>query len=188
MSEDRWQLLASTDGPYDIIYADPPWKFSSNSASKPGRNAMRHYPCMTDAEIAALPVGDVVAKHALLVMWTTSPMLVRSLEIPKAWGFEYVSQMVWVKERIGTGFWVRNRHEQVLIHKRGRFPCPRPAPFKDSVIEGGQREHSRKPEELPNMIDLAWPGARKLEMFARRTREGWDAWGNQTTKFDGDAA
>lgn len=169
---------------YDIIVCDPPWKFSSNSVDKPGRNAMRHYRCMSDQELIALPMRDVAADPALLLLWTTSPMLVRSLNVVEAWGFKYVSEIVWVKSRIGTGFWVRNRHEKVLVCKRGRFPWPGKAPFADSVIEAPTRQHSRKPEALQDQIDAAWPHARKLEMFARRERPGWDVWGNQTSKFN----
>lgn len=170
--------------PADILVADPPWKFSSNSVARPGRNAMRHYECMTDAEIAALPVLEWVAKDALLFLWTTAPMLARTMPILPAWGFRYVSQLVWIKHRIGTGFWVRNRHEVVLIGKRGAFPCPRPAPFGDSVIEAKAREHSRKPDDLQDRIDVVWPDAVKLEMFARQARFGWQAWGNEVGKFE----
>lgn len=169
--------------PFDIVVADPPWKFSSNSVEKPGRNAMRHYPCMSDQEISLIPVRDWVAPAALLFLWTTSPMLVRSLPVLNAWGFNYVSQLVWIKDHVGTGFWVRNRHEIVLVAKRGKFPCPKPAPFKDSVIIGQQREHSRKPEELQNRIDDVWPHTQRLEMFARRARPEWTVWGNQIDKF-----
>lgn len=172
---------------YQIIVADPPWRFSSNSEARPGRNAMRHYPCMRDEEIAALPVPDWTDSAAMLFMWTTAPMLARSLPILDAWGFRYVSQLVWVKSRIATGFWVRNRHEIVLVAKRGKFPCPRPAPFPDSVIIAPVREHSRKPEELQDRIDAAWPDHRRLEMFARRPRPGWSAWGSETQKFEGAA-
>lgn len=168
---------------YDIIVADPPWKFASNSKAKPGRNAMRHYDCMSDAEICALPVKEWSAERALLLMWTTAPMLERSLAVPRAWGFRYKSQLIWVKDRIGTGFWARNRHEIVLICTRGAFPCPRPAPFPDSVIVGQQRQHSRKPDALQDRIDEAWPEARRLEMFARQPRLGWSAFGNETDKF-----
>lgn len=167
---------------FDIIVADPPWKFASNSKEKPGRNAMRHYPCMTDQELCDMDIP--AAKDALLFMWTTAPMLARSLPVLTAWGFKYVSQLVWIKQRIGTGFWARNRHEVVLIGKRGKFPCPRPAPFPDSVIEGQQREHSRKPDALQDAIDAAWPDANKLEMFARQGRHGWSLSGNEVGKFD----
>jgi len=185
----------------DIVVADPPWRFSSNSVAKPGRNAMRHYSCMRDDEIAAL---DVPAKpDALLFMWTTAPMLARSLPVVDAWGFKYVSQIVWVKSRIIMGFWVRSQHEIVLVCRRGTG-VPRPikydakgnpcldkngrvirlAPFKTSIITAPQREHSRKPEALQDRIDEVWPDAAKLEMFARRARPGWTVWGNQTDKFE----
>lgn len=167
----------------DIIVIDPPWKFSSNSKANPGRNAMRHYPCMTDAEIKALPVAEWSNKDALLFMWVTAPMLRRAIMIPESWGFRYVSELVWVKDRIGTGFWARNRHEPVLIYKRGKFPCPKPAPFADSVMSGQQRQHSRKPDALQDRIDAVWPDASKLEVFARQERPGWRAWGNETQRF-----
>jgi len=168
---------------YDIIVADPPWRFASNSTSRPGRNAMRHYDRMTDAEICDIPVAAWAADAALLLLWTTAPMLERSLAVPRAWGFKYKSQLVWVKDKIGCGYWARNRHEIVLICTRGRFPCPRPAPFSDSIIAGQQREHSRKPDALLDRVDAIWPDARKLEMFARQHRSGWAAIGDETDKF-----
>lgn len=174
-------------GPFDIIVMDPPWHFSSNSDARPGRNPRRHYPCLRDAEIRALPVPELAEKPCLLFMWTTSSMLRRAIDIPEAWGFRFVTELVWPKQRIGTGYWARNQHEPCLIYKRGRFPWPGIAVFPSSLIEGAQREHSRKPETLQERIDEAWPEARKLEMFARRARPGWTPWGNETGKFDGAA-
>jgi N6-adenosine-specific RNA methylase IME4 len=171
-------LAQARSGRYSIIVADPPWLFSSNSEAKPGRNARRHYPCMPDAEIKRLPVFTKAANSAILFMWTTVPMLERSFPVLDAWGFKYKSQLVWVKSRTSTGFWVRNRHEIVLIATRGRFPCPDVAPFKDSVIDHPTMRHSEKPETLQDMIDEIWPRRRKLEMFARRQRPGWDVFGN----------
>lgn len=165
---------------YDIIVTDPPWKFSSNSEAKPGRNAMRHYPCVADEKLAAMPLQKLLKPDALVFVWTTVPMLVRSLKIVDAWGLKYVSEIVWVKDKIGTGFWVRNRHEIIMVCKRGKFLCPKPAPFADSVIEAPRGKHSEKPEALQDMIDKVWPDAAKLEMFARRPREGWSVWGNQS--------
>lgn len=166
---------------YDIIVADPPWKFASNSAAKPGRNAFRHYECMTLAEVQEHRPD--AAKDALIFMWVTVPHLPSGIAVLSAWGFKYKSSLVWIKDRIGTGYWARNRHELVLIGTRGKFPCPKPAPFPDSVIEGQQRQHSRKPDALQDRIDAIWPDARKMEMFARQQRPGWTAWGNETGKF-----
>lgn len=172
-------------GKAQILCADPPWKFSSNSKVKPGRNAMGHYDCMTDAEIAAMPVHEWTEKDALLFLWVTVPMLKRCMAVADQWkGFTYVSALFWDKQIAGTGHWVRNSVEPILIYKRGKFPCPKPAPFTSSLISERRTVHSRKPEALQDRIDEIWPDARKLELFARRTRPGWMCWGNQSNKFD----
>jgi N6-adenosine-specific RNA methylase IME4 len=170
-------------GPWDVIVADPPWRFASNSDARPGRNARRHYPTMTTDEIAAMPVAGLASPRALLLLWATSPMLPQALEVMAAWRFRYVSQVVWVKHRIGTGYWVRNRHELLLIGRRPGTPCPRPL-FTDSVYVAPTREHSRKPDGLFPLIDAAMPADfRRIELFARVERPGWTAWGNDTDHF-----
>lgn len=190
--ESAHESLRQLGGPFDIILADPPWRFKSNSEKNPGRNAIGHYGCMELEDIAALPVGEIAAKDALLLLWVTVPFLPQGLDVARAWGFSYKSELVWVKDRPGTGFWARNRHEVVLICRRGKFPCRSKgenAPFPDSVISGQQREHSRKPDALHDMIDAVpqWVDrTSRLEMFARETRPGWTSWGNETTKFDRD--
>ncbi len=173
------------EGPYDIICADPPWRFRSNSKARPGRNAWRHYPVMNNDEIAAMPITDMVGKDALLFMWATVPHLPECIDVLTSWGFQYKSSMVWVKQRIGTGYWVRNRHEYVLVGRRGKFACPSPAPFNDSILDGAQREHSRKPESLQKRIEEVWPETKKIELFARAERQGWDTWGNEVGHFGG---
>lgn len=170
-------------GPFDIIFADPPWRFASNSEAKPGRNAMRHYPCMRLEEICAMPVADITARSALLLMWVTVPFAHLADQVVRSWGFRCKSQLVWVKDRIGKGYWARNRHELLIVATKGKFPCPTPALFPTSLIPGAQREHSRKPEWPQEQIDARLPEARKLELFARRPRAGWVVWGNQTDKF-----
>jgi len=186
MPDDAADSLRATGGPFDIILADPPWRFTSNTPDRPGKNAMGHYRCLPLADIQALPVSEIAAKDALLLLWVTVPFLEHGVATARAWGFRYVSEIVWTKDRIGTGFWVRNRHEVVLVCKRGKFPCPRPAPFPDSVIVGQQREHSRKPDRLHDMVAEveAWADLNKLEMFARESRPGWTTWGDEATKFD----
>ncbi|RMC33742.1 MT-A70 family methyltransferase [Paracoccus alkanivorans] len=170
-------------GPFDVILADPPWRFASNSDAKPGRNARRHYDCMSLDEICALPVKDSAAKNALLLMWVTVPFAHMADQVVRAWGFRAKSQLIWCKQRIGTGYWVRNKHEICVLATRGRFPCPSPALFPTSIIPGEQRGHSRKPEWVQDVIDERLPDSRKLEMFARRPRGGWTVWGNEVEKF-----
>ena len=170
-------------GPQDVILADPPWKFASNSEALPGRNPRRHYPCMSVGEIAEMPVAVLAAPSALLLMWVTVPFAAAAHDVMRAWGFRYVSQVVWIKERIGTGYWARNRHELLYIGKRGDFPCPVPVLFPDSVVVGQQREHSRKPDLVHQVIDARLGHMRRCELFARTRRAGWTVWGNQAEKF-----
>ena len=171
-------------GPFSVLFADPPWKFASNSDAKPGRNARRHYDCMTLNDICAMPVQQIAAKDALLLMWVTVPYAHMADQVVRAWGFRTKSQLVWVKQRIGTGYWARNQHEPLIVATRGRFPCPTPALFPTSIIPGKQREHSQKPEWPQDQIDARLPEARKVELFARRPRKGWTVWGNQTDRFE----
>lgn len=177
----------TADGPFEVILADPPWRFTSNSEARPGRNARRHYPTMPLVEIIAMPVRAIAAQDALLFLWVTVPFADRGPEVMRAWGFRYVSQVVWIKDRIGTGYWARNRHELLMIGTRGGFACPKPALFPDSVILGGQREHSRKPDVVQNLIDARLGHRRRLELFARARRPGWTAFGNEVGKFEGQA-
>lgn len=170
-------------GPFDVIYADPPWRFASNSDAKPGRNARRHYSCMSLDEICEMPIKQIAARDTLLLMWVTVPFAHLADQVIRSWGFRTKSQLVWVKQRIATGYWARNQHEPCIIATRGRFPCPSPALFPTSIIPGIQREHSRKPDWVQDTVDARLPDARKLELFARRPRKGWIVWGNDTEKF-----
>jgi N6-adenosine-specific RNA methylase IME4 len=96
-----------------------------------------------------------------------------------AWGFEYKTNIVWVKDKIGLGYFVRNQHELLLVATRGDMPSPSPANRPPSVITARRREHSRKPDEAYALIERIYPELPKIELFARQTRPGWAAWGNE---------
>jgi N6-adenosine-specific RNA methylase IME4 len=164
---------------YGVILADPPWPFRTYSRKGKGRSAEAHFPSMPVADIAALPVADWAERDSVLYLWSTVPHLSDALTVMAAWGFEYKSSFVWIKERCGTGYWARNRHEHLLIGARGSKVCPRynGIALLDSVIVGQQREHSRKPDRAVEIIECYHPVVAKLELFARETRPGWDAWG-----------
>jgi N6-adenosine-specific RNA methylase IME4 len=115
----------------------------------------------------------------VLFLWTTSPHLHEAFEVLGAWGFEYVSNVAWLKDKIGLGYWVRNQHELLLIARRGDMPTPPPANRPSSVINAPRREHSRKPDEAYALIERMYPTLPKIELFARSAREGWAAWGNE---------
>jgi N6-adenosine-specific RNA methylase IME4 len=182
---------------FRCVVADPAWLFKSNSATTPGRNARRHYDCMTLAEIAALPVADLIADDAALFLWMTGPFLVIGSHIPimKSWGFKPSGMgFVWIKLNpsaaslfflksdlaTGPGFTTRKGAEFVLIGKRGRS-VRRDAGVHEVIVEP-RREHSRKPESFYDRVERYCEGPR-LELFARQERPGWTSWGNEVGKF-----
>lgn len=199
--------LEGLSGQYDVIYADPAWKFKSNSEAKPGRNPMRHYKCMTLDEIEALPVKEHVAKNCALFLWITGPFLVIGAHLPimKAWGFKPSSVgFTWVKPTKargsqfqmlsppisakdfvpGPGHTTLQNAEFCLIGKRGRSIREKPVL---SVIAEPRREHSRKPAITRELIrEYVGPDARVAELFTRHTPDDplWDVWGNEATKFE----
>jgi N6-adenosine-specific RNA methylase IME4 len=165
---------------YPIVLADPPWRY--DYAETTNREIENHYPTMDFDELKALPVGNVVTDDAVLYLWATSPKLSESMQILDAWGFTYRTCMVWVKDKIGMGYWARQQHELVLIATRGSMPPPSPSDRPPSVFRGDRTEHSAKPPVLHEMIERAFPELPKLEMFSRSPRGGWDAWGNQSSE------
>jgi N6-adenosine-specific RNA methylase IME4 len=165
---------------YGVIYADPPWRFEPRSRTTGmDRAADNHYPTMTVDKLKALAVP--AADDAVLFLWATSPMLPAALEVMAAWGFTYKSHQIWLKDRTGTGFWFRNRHELLLVGTRGDIPAPAPGTQYDSVLALGVGEHSAKPAGFAEMIEELFPTVPRVEMFARPGERagGWDYWGNE---------
>ena len=162
-------------GPFPVIYADPPWRY--DYAEDTARKIENHYPTMSLDEIKDLDVP--AADDAVLFLWTTSPKLVEALEVMTAWGFEYRTCMVWVKDKIGMGYYARQQHELLLIGKRGALPVPDPEDRPPSVIEGTRTVHSAKPNRGYEVIERMYPLAEKCELFQRRPRNRWSGWGNQ---------
>jgi N6-adenosine-specific RNA methylase IME4 len=162
---------------YGVILADPEWRFETWSLSGKDRSAENHYPCSALDEIKARPVSAIAAADCLLLLWATAPMLPQALEVMAAWGFDYRSHLIWCKDRIGTGYWVRNRHELLLIGVKGDIPAPAPGTQPPSVLDAPLGPHSAKPPFAHEFAELCWPGLPKIELNARAAREGWDAWG-----------
>ena len=127
--------------------------------------------------IKALPVP--AAGDCVLFLWATVPMLPQALEVVVAWGFEYRSHCIWHKDKVGLGYWFRNRHELLLVGTRGNIPAPGQGEQAPSVIEAPRALHSEKPVAFAEMIERLYPNVPKLEMFARAPRAGWDAWGDE---------
>lgn len=163
------------EGPFELLYADPPWELGSPDSSRAPEN---HYPTLPLAEIKTLPVP--LAEDAVCFLWAVSSKLPQALEVMAAWGFTYATSIVWVKPRIGLGAWVRHRHELLLLGRKGSVSPPAEEDRPDSVIEAANGRHSQKPACVYDLIERAYPAARKLELYARgRPRSGWTAWGNE---------
>jgi N6-adenosine-specific RNA methylase IME4 len=174
-------LEAQRLGKFAVLYADPPWQYEYPPMGGSNRSIENHYPTMLLEEICALPVADIAHENSVLFMWATNPKLYECMKVLDAWGFQYRTDMVWVKDKIGMGYHARERHEGLLIAKRGELPPPPPEARPDSVIEAPRLEHSAKPEIFYDIIDRMYPEIRKIELFSRApsVRELWTVWGNQ---------
>lgn len=174
---------------YGLIAMDAPWDFSLYSIKGGNKSAQKHYDCMSIEDIMALPVQDLAADDCCLMLWATAPMLKIQMACLDAYGFTYKTEMVWRKttpagkQTFGPGYIVRGSHEPVLIATRGNPPFV--AKNIRSCFDGVRREHSRKPEEFYRIAERMLPKARKVELFSRTNRPGWESWGNEAGKFDG---
>jgi N6-adenosine-specific RNA methylase IME4 len=172
---------------FATILADPPWQFINRTGKvAPEHRRLNRYGTMTVDDICILPVKEVLAPTAHLYLWVPNALLPQGLQVLKAWGFDYKSNIVWHKLRKdggsdgrGVGFYFRNVTEILLFGVRGKNARTL-APGRTQVNYLGtrKREHSRKPDEQYSLIEACSPGPR-LEMFSRGTREGWTVWGNQ---------
>jgi N6-adenosine-specific RNA methylase IME4 len=164
---------------FGVIYADPPWRFEPWSRTTGmDRAADNHYPTLSLREICAL--RPPAASSAVLFLWATAPMVPAALEVMAAWGFCYKSHCVWLKDRTGTGYWFRSRHELLLLGTRGKVPAPAPGTQWPSTIDAPVGRHSAKPRAFRYLIEEMFPTLPRLELFARgKPAPGWSAWGNE---------
>lgn len=199
-------LALRPPGGFDLIMADPPWRFATRSAKGEGRSPQAHYATMTQEAICAMPVAGLAARDCLLWLWTTNPHLPRALEVMAAWGFVFKTQGCWVKRTrggkvaFGTGYILRSATEPFLIGTRGAPRTSRSVrsavvthadgahaqrgwPFASVTIEAAVREHSRKPDEAYAAAEALVPLARRLDLFSRQARSGWVAWGDEVGRF-----
>ncbi len=174
---------------YDLIMADPPWPFEHRSERGEEKSFKRHYGEMPMADIRAMRVSELAIAPAVLFLWCTSPRMSEAYDVVEAWGFRYGFTGTWVKltahDKIAfiPGYTNRGGAEYFIVGLLGR---PDIAGAKArNVIFGKVREHSRKPEEAYAWCEAYLPGAlRRVELFSRASRPGWDTWGHEAGKFD----
>lgn len=191
-SEDLIQRTAGKK--FATVLADPPWRFQNRTGKvAPEHYRLSRYGTMALDEICALPVADLCEDTAHLYLWVPNALLPQGLVVLAAWGFEYKSNLVWHKVRKdggpdgrGVGFYFRNTTELVLFGTRGKNARTlAPGRSQVNIIKTQKREHSRKPDELYDIIEACSPGS-YLELFARGSRRGWQTWGNQADEYTPD--
>ena len=196
MSEAQKTLTAAEDllsrglGHYGTILADPPWQFSNRTGKMaPEHKRLSRYSTMTMDEILELPVTQLALPQSHLYLWVPNALILEGLEVMKRWGFLYKTNLVWYKIRQdggpdgrGVGFYFRNVTELVLFGTRGNLRTLAPGRRQVNIISSRKREHSRKPDELYEIIEQCSPGP-FLELFARGQRPGWAQWGNEVETY-----
>ncbi len=179
-------LLAKMAGQYATILADPPWQFQNRTGKvAPEHRRLLRYPTMEQREVQELPVARLAAARSHLYLWVPNALLAEGLRVMEAWGFTYKSNLVWYKVRKdggpdgrGVGFYFRNVTELVLFGVRGSMRTLPPGRTRVNILATRKREHSRKPDEIYDLIEACSPGP-YLELFARFPRSGWSQWGNE---------
>jgi len=171
---------------YSTILADPPWQFQNRTGKMaPEHKRLLRYPTMTLPEIMAIPVLSLAAPASHLYLWVPNALLQEGLKVMQAWGFTYKTNIVWYKIRgdggpdgRGVGFCFRNVTELLLFGLRGSMRTLQPGRTQVNLVSTRKREHSRKPEEVYDLIEQCSPGP-YVELFARFRRDEWDQWGNE---------
>lgn len=173
-----------TIGKYNVIYADPPWRYAQKGLQGA---AEKHYPTMGIDELCALPVAELAAPDSALFLWATFPQLPEALRLIQAWGFTFKTvAFVWLKKNrvadswfYGLGFWTRGNAEVCLLATKGhpKRQAKGVHQFIISPIEG----HSKKPDEAREKISALMGDVPRVELFARQSPPGWDVWGNEVT-------
>lgn len=181
------------DKKYQVIYADPPWdyggKMQYDKTTIKDENvgfekkifissANFKYPTLKLKQLKQLDVNAIAADDCILFMWTTGPQMENSIELGKAWGFEYKTMaFVWDKMMHNPGRYTLSQTEFVLAFKKGKFPQPRGARNIRQMVKVPRGKHSEKPLEVIDGITKMFPDQEKIELFARNNYHGWDNWG-----------
>jgi N6-adenosine-specific RNA methylase IME4 len=164
--------LAPPQGSYDVLVLDPPWPYGERSI--PNRPGQAPYASLSLEEIGALPIASLARPDCVLWLWTTNAFLRHAYTLLEGWRFEPRSILTWDKERPGAGDWLRGQTEHCVLASRGNPAIN----FRNhsTLIREQRREHSRKPEAFYQLVASCCNGT-KLEIFARRQRDGWAVWG-----------
>ena len=184
------QRLEGLRGSYSTILADPPWRFQNRTGKMaPEHQRLRRYRTMSLDEIVSMPVAAHARSPSHLYLWVPNALLQEGLQVMEAWGFTYKTNLVWYKIRKdggpdgrGVGFYFRNVTELILFGVKGSQRTLDPGRRQVNLLATRKREHSRKPEEIYDLVQRCSPGP-YLELFARQRLKGWKAWGDEVDKY-----
>lgn len=180
-------MIPFPDKKYKIIYADPPWEYSSDPNSKRGIWGLAHqqYQTMSLEDLKKLPINTIADDNCILFMWATWPNIQAALDVIKSWGFEYKTcAFVWEKmdktnntlKKYGLGWYTRSNTEFVLLGRKGKFE--RKSAAVQQIVKSTISKHSQKPHEVRERILKLCGDIPRIELFARTRVHGWDVWGN----------
>lgn len=182
--------LSSIEGRYDVLLCDPPWGHYG-SQIKWGA-AAKFYETMTDEEILAMRVRDLMHPTSVLFLWATCPRLDFAVKCLEEWGLHYRGvAFTWIKcKNDGTPIGAQGVRPSIvkplveLVLAASPTPKGRPMPLaSESVCQtvfAPRGRHSEKPVEVIERINSLYPAASKLELFGRgEAQPGWSIWGNQ---------
>ncbi|MBS3735365.1 MAG: S-adenosylmethionine-binding protein [Phycisphaerae bacterium] len=186
LSEVCEDLREAFSGRFGTILADPPWRFSNRTGKMaPEHKRLSRYGTLTAKQIAQLPVGRLAKDASHIYLWVPNALIAEGLHVLREWGFCYKTNIVWFKVRKdggpdgrGVGFYFRNVTELVLFGVRGGLRTRDAGRRQTNIIVARKREHSRKPEQLYDIIERCSPGP-FLELFARHRRDRWCQWGDE---------
>lgn len=178
---------------FTTILADPPWQFTNRTGKvAPEHKRLSRYATLKMKDIKELPVEDVLNENAHLYLWVPNALIQEGLQVLHSWGFTYKTNIIWHKIRKdgepdgrGVGFYFRNTTEMILFGLKGKMRTLQSGRTQVNIIKTRKREHSRKPDELYDIIEACSPGP-YLELFARGNRKGWIQWGNEVEDYKPD--
>jgi len=186
--DETMQDILKSNNKYQVIYADPAWSYEDSSCRGA---AAGEYTLMPLDELKKLPVPNFCEDESICFMWVTMPLLREGFELLEAWGFSYVTNaFTWIKTsehgkpRMMLGRWTRGNAEICIMGKRGKCANWRVGKGVHSVIQAPFTKHSEKPHAVRQGIEELLGERSRIELFARRSFNGWDAWGNQVDDID----
>ena len=175
---------------FSTILADPPWKFQNSTGKMaPEHKRLYRYPSLDFPIIENMPIQQIAEERAHLYLWVPNALIKEALNVMEKWGFTYKTNIIWYKirkdggpDRRGVGFYFRNVTEIVLFGVRGKnIRTLKPGRTQENIISQRKREHSRKPDELYDIIEnCSWGPF--IELFSRGKQKGWTHWGNEVNK------